>query len=186
MTTRNRVRTPKKSKIWTFVRANTAAITDTISPFSYAAVDLLQEFLTDRGLLLPAKATVMRILGHLHYGNAAGAAVSEEMALGWGIAWIRREVADGTPSEMVPDPINLGTRQTEWINRGILRHRSTAGTEKLSGTDGCDAGWIRFDIRQMRTQPTGDHRLMLVLNHTAGADSDPIMSYDFSTMLALP
>jgi len=185
MVNRNRpiVRTPRKEKAWATQIGTIQTLTASVVQI---ASDLLSGYKADMGVNRLSGVTAMRIVGSLSIGNLASATTASDFDVFWGITWVRQSVALAAAGDAnIPDPAQLGTRETQWLQRGTLRSQAAIGLTSLGSTRGHLEAFIRLDITQQRKQPTNDYQLVLVVNNGASAAEDSMLSFDLSTMLAL-
>ena len=185
MTTRNRpfARVPRKAKVWA------TRFTEEIEcdQNQEVYVDLLSEFRTDVGISALTGVTAMRIVGNMSLGNHSTASTSSPGLLGWGIAWVSSAIAGLSSGDAtIPDPIVGGVREAEWLSRGVLRGTNTASSKVLFSAQGQNESFVNLDIKQMRKQPSPDHRLVLITNNGFSATQDVFLNVLLHTMIALP
>ena len=182
------VRTPRKEKVWATQTVGTtpAALTAALPEI---VIDLLSFFKLDVGVSSLQRVTVMRMIGSLFLGNGVAQENIGNCAWHWGITWVPRNVSDATAGDgQIPDPAEQGARETQWIQRGVLRGIATAAAIAVYASAGQLGSHMHFDITQMRKQPAADHVLVLIGHHDFGAAGvvDPKVWLDFNIMLALP
>ena len=187
MATRTRYtgpRTPRRQKVWAYKRDGGKFLsTNTIE----VVIDLLEDYKSDLGVSFLQGLTVMRVNGTIALINSAGASAVDPWEFIWGIAWVRNVIATaGVGDAQIPDPGELGTRETEWLQRGLLRGTSTIGALTRYADQNQLLSFIKLDITQMRKQPTVDHQLVLIARNTAATTVSAGIDYDLQTMLALP
>ena len=185
-------RIPRKDKVW--ATRNSGASDDLVVPNVVQLngleiqADLLSAFKTDVGVNTLQKVTCMRIVGSIGLGNLVTESVSRNSALAWGIAWVTASITGAAINDpQIPDPNAGGDRQAEWLQRGKLFLRTTAGLP-LVVQAGETTSRMSVDITQMRKQPTVNHQLVLITRHQSdgGGISAPSLLFNFHTMLALP
>ena len=191
MTTRNRPFTPKKQKVW--ATRNSGAVNDAVVPNTVTLnglevqADLLSAYKTDLGMNTLQRLTAMRIVGFIALGNGATESVDRNHALTWGIAWLSVLIAGAAANDaQIPDPNSGGHREALWLQRGRLHYRSTNG-QLLTVFPRATTSWQRVDITQMRQQKEASDQLLLITKHQSdgGGISEPVLTFQFHTMLAL-
>ena len=175
---------PRKQKVW----GHEFTTVQTLSTAGVEiAQDLLEGYKADMGITRVSGVTCMRIVGSLSIGNLASASTSNPFRVVWGITWVRQAIAIAAAGTgTIPDPIEIGMRETPWIQRGTLRMTGVAGALTLGSGKGDLEAFVRLDITQMRKQPTPDYELVLVVNNGGGATDDAFLDLDLATMIALP
>ena len=179
MTTNNRVRTPRKEKSWAFT--NTAL---TLSLSDQGGIDLLDAYKIDLGIDQLRNVTSMRIVGRVALRELSNAATPAYVTLGLGIAWINVNIL--TLANSIP--WSAGTRDHEWLQLGHIEGAESASAinERPAEAPGEAAFWD-IDIRQMRKQPTPQHKLMFVYSANGLQESGTLkISVRTAVMLALP
>lgn len=188
MTTRGiRTRTPRRRKVWAH-QTNLQSAGEQLSAGNVEiAVDLLDSFKTDRGVNNVEGVTVMRIVGKLFLGNAATATNSDFGFVPWGIAWVSDTIASqGAGHVSIPNPNEPGTREAQWIQRGVIGGQSVVGAAEVYAFLGQNGAMADLDITQMRKQPSVDSQLVLITENGFSANEDATLHWSLSTMLALP
>ena len=190
MPPRNVARTPRRRKIWAYEKSlmSTGFILQVGA--KQVVANLLATLMADLSLTRPPVGiTCMRIFGAIHPGNQLTASTNLLSGLGWGIAWVRNSVAvAGAGDPAIPDPLEQGVREVEWLQKGYLLYRTNNATALPASTTArmLDQGTMTLDITQMRKQPTADHQLVFITHHEGITGSDPAVWFNFNTMLALP
>ena len=179
------VRTPRKEKVWAHVQSDFVTLTS--SPGGQVISDLLSGYRTDMGILQTLKLTVMRIVGKIAIGNNSTATATTYWSANLGIAWVTSAIAALSPGDgSIPDPGVAGIREAEWLQRWWLIGLTVPSRLVLYAAEGQNGGLIEFDVKQMRKQPTPDHRLVLISNSTAGAAEDGLVAFNLDIMVAVP
>ena len=187
MTTRSiAIRSPRRKKIW--VDSISLQDDDPVVSGSFVLHNLLTDALTDLGINLMQGVTVMRIVGHVGLMNTAAASIGTDWSAGLGFAWVRKAIADATAGDSeIPNPHSTGVRSLPWIQRATLHGLSIPGAASKYGAIGREGTSLwKFDITQMRKQPTPDSQLVLLGNSNALGSNAPAYYYNIATLLALP
>ena len=184
---RMRVRTPRKEKVW--IGTNTSDVISSSGTRGVAG-DLLSTGLTSAGLNTMASPTFMRFVGVIRLKALAAASSAGVVQINWGIAWVPQDILNaGDGDAQIPEPNVNNLRQIPWIQQGELE-----GTERVTGDfidslylDPIELSSKELDIRQMRKQPTYDHRLALIWRSEGAAEANTVtINLQGQVLLALP
>lgn len=183
---RSRVRTPRRRKVWI---VKNFGVTDFVQANRWIVGDILSAGLVQMGLAAPMGMTCMRIVGQLWLGAAASATTPAFSTVRLGFAWVPNDVAGaGVGDAQIPEPLEEGVRETQWIQQGYIAGFEVGGTP-LVGTplDPQETSIWKFDITAMRKQPTGNARLVLIADGGASFETDTVEIRGYTnTMVALP
>jgi len=182
LTTRTIVRTPRRRKLWAVTNSPLNDMTDT----DIHVFDLLDDAFTDVGFTNFMGLTHMRTVGTLfltHAGTEATTFIYQPLYVG--LAWLSQDEAAlaGTPKSLL-----TGTREVEWIQQWIMGAiEAPAGAAQFSPLVPIEMSVLRFDVTQMRKQPTADHRLCFVTFGGTSWETDTVdLHIVTSTLVALP
>ena len=184
--TTQRMRTPRKRKVWIRRETSVDVSTDT-RPL--VVVDLLSAGLSALGVNFASGVTVMRMVGGLQLvaGAQATSAVAFEARLG--VAWLPSQIADASPGDgRIPDPAENGLRQTNWIQQwklyGIEQETDFLQFKPL---DPIERSGVLIDVRQMRKQPHLNAKLALIIDGLSNVEAGTVdLDVSIDCMLALP
>ena len=184
---RPRVRTPRKQKVW--IGTDT---TDLISSAGTRGVagDLLATGMTAAGLNVLAGPTFMRFVGRIRLKAALAASSPGVVQIGWGIAWVPQDILNaGDGDAQIPEPHVDSLRQIQWIQQGELEGVERDSSDFIDSTflEPIELSNKELDIRQMRKQPTYDHRLVLIWRSEGAAEANTVsINLQGQVLLALP
>lgn len=151
--------------------------------------DLLEVYRTEMGISNTDRVTAMRIIGRLELLDLGTSTAIDYFAYQVGIAWVSGPVATASAgSTNIPQPLNSGVRETQWLWQGNLMGLSANTTGQILPAAGTNArqDWaLDFDITQMRKQPTQDSKLVLIGNGSVSGSADIGLIGYFNTLIAL-
>lgn len=185
MQRRTVVRTPKRRKMWC-VRSTFLDVTTN----SQWADDILDPAFTALGLSNMGGLTVMRILGTLQLvaGTTPQTTSTTWSEIDLGICWINSSVNISGGSGSIPQPWQNGLLEAVWLQQWELgAFEQNAVNETLSPLEPIETSLLKFDITQMRKQPTADSKLILAGNGGSAWTQDAVsLKVSIQTLVALP
>lgn len=187
MTTQRRtvVRTPKRRKMWC-VRSTFLDITTN----SQWADDILDPAFTALGLSNMGGLTVMRILGTLQLvsGSTPQPSSTTWSEIDLGICWINSSVNISGGSGSIPQAWQNGLLEAVWLQQWELgAFEQQATSEVFAPLMPIETSLVKFDVTQMRKQPTADSKLVLTGNGGTAWTQDAVaLKVSLQTLVALP
>ena len=166
--------------------------TDLISSAGTRGVagDILETGYTALGVNVLAGVTFMRFVGTIRLKAALAASSPGVVQIGWGIGWVPQDIINaGDGDAQIPEPNFDSIRQIPWIQQGELEGVERDSTNFVDSTflEPPELSIMKLDIKQMRKQPTVDHRLALIWRSEGAAEANTVsLNLQGQVMLALP
>ena len=184
--TTQRIRTPKRRKIWaerhTFITLGVGTMTPKTD-------DLLDPTFTELGAVDLSGLTLMRMFGSFRLVSGTsnpGTAQTDNIRLG--VIWLNKQVAvAGDGDAQIPEPLLDGTREGTFVQQWLFAGKEFAVADALAPLGPLELSTVSFDVTQQRKQSTASAKLMLVISGGAAFEANTVqLQIDISCMLALP
>lgn len=182
----NRVRTPRRSKLW----CQYTSYVD-ITAGTPGLVDLLAPTMTNLGLSVASGLTHMRTVGRV--ALVAGT-TPETTGTTWdkvrlGLLWVGSNISPSAVGDTnIPEPREHGLWDARWVHQmSLAAFEQNAVGQVFSALEPIERSVLEIDVTQMRKQPSTGARFCLAWDGGSAFTADAVnLEVELSVMVALP